>query len=185
MDQWRSKFSESFSLDWHWSIECSSLKMTSALQKSECCCATSAVQRSENLRSNFRFRLWHDAGVGVPMQDCAAARTSEFLCETCYFWRITLPECLGASNTCWSEGTSLPQVLSFGWIDLLRLVDTAPQSLQWWSPALLSTCFASDAVSEGFQGRSSEGSGLRRTKPFAKLEELPCEKLRFAQRQLL
>ena len=24
MDQWRSKFSESFSLDWHWSIECSS-----------------------------------------------------------------------------------------------------------------------------------------------------------------
>ena len=25
MDQWRSKFSESFSLDRHWSIECSSL----------------------------------------------------------------------------------------------------------------------------------------------------------------
>ena len=28
MDQWRSKFSESFSLDQYWSVECSSLPLS-------------------------------------------------------------------------------------------------------------------------------------------------------------
>ena len=40
------------------------VKMMSALQKSECCNATSAVQLFEKLQRNFCFRLWHVAGGG-------------------------------------------------------------------------------------------------------------------------
>ena len=36
MDQWLSKFSQSFGLDWYWSIECSSLQWeTPNLEKCE------------------------------------------------------------------------------------------------------------------------------------------------------
>ena len=41
------------------------VKMTSALQVSECCSATSAAQLSRNLQRNFRLLLWHAAGWGL------------------------------------------------------------------------------------------------------------------------
>ena len=40
------------------------VKLTSALQKSECCSAASAAQHSENCSATSLFRLWHVAGVG-------------------------------------------------------------------------------------------------------------------------
>ena len=40
------------------------VQMTSALQKRQCCSAVPAAQHSEKLQCDFRFRLWHVAGVG-------------------------------------------------------------------------------------------------------------------------
>ena len=51
------------------------VKMTSALQKSQCCSATSAAK----LQRNFRFRLWHVAEVGFRGVGCTRVKQVPFV----------------------------------------------------------------------------------------------------------